>query len=69
MNPLSNKFNLPQPVVSALAKDDYDIGDADISVTSLWKPPQMVGVKNAVLHEIELEGIGLGRIVELRKPS
>jgi hypothetical protein len=24
-------------------------------------------VKNAVLHEIELEGIGLGRIVELRK--
>ena len=30
---------------------------------------EMVGVKNAVLHEIELEGIGLGRIVELHKPS
>ena len=30
---------------------------------------EMVGVKIAVLHEIELEGIGLGRIVELRKPS
>ena len=30
---------------------------------------EMVGVKNAVLHEIELEGIGLGRIVEMRKPS
>ena len=30
---------------------------------------EMAGVKNAVLHEIELEGIGLGRIVELRKPS
>ncbi|CAN2230418.1 GidB Predicted S-adenosylmethionine-dependent methyltransferase involved in bacterial cell division [Candidatus Nanopelagicaceae bacterium] len=29
---------------------------------------EMAGVKNAVLHEIELEGIGLGRIVELRKP-
>jgi 16S rRNA (guanine527-N7)-methyltransferase len=29
---------------------------------------EMVGVKNTVLHEIELEGIGLGRIVELRKP-
>jgi 16S rRNA (guanine527-N7)-methyltransferase len=28
---------------------------------------EMVGVKNAILHEIELEGIGLGRIVELRK--
>ena len=30
---------------------------------------EMVGVKNAVLHEIELEGISLGRIIELRKPS
>ena len=29
---------------------------------------EMVGVKNAVLHEIELEGVGLVRIVELRKP-
>lgn len=28
---------------------------------------EMVGVKNAKLHEIELEGIGVGRIVELRK--
>ena len=28
---------------------------------------EMVGVKNAVLHEIDLEGIGLGRIIELRK--
>jgi len=27
----------------------------------------MVGMKNAKLHEITLEGIGLGRIVELRK--
>jgi 16S rRNA (guanine527-N7)-methyltransferase len=28
---------------------------------------EMVGVKNAKLHEITLEGVGLGRIVELRK--
>ena len=28
---------------------------------------EMAGVKNAVLHEIDLEGIGLGRIIELRK--
>ncbi len=28
---------------------------------------EMVGVKNATLHEITLEGVGLGRIVELRK--
>jgi len=30
---------------------------------------EMAGVKNAVLHEINLEGVGLGRIVELRKPA
>lgn len=30
---------------------------------------EMVGVKNATLHEITLEGVGLGRIVELRKGS
>jgi 16S rRNA (guanine527-N7)-methyltransferase len=29
----------------------------------------MAGMKNATLHEITLEGIGLGRIVELRKGS
>jgi 16S rRNA (guanine527-N7)-methyltransferase len=28
---------------------------------------EMEGVKNAKLHEITLEGVGLGRIVELRK--
>ena len=28
---------------------------------------EMVGMKNATLHEITLEGVGLGRIVELRK--
>jgi 16S rRNA (guanine527-N7)-methyltransferase len=27
----------------------------------------MEGVKNAKLHEIGLDGVGLGRIVELRK--
>ena len=30
---------------------------------------EMAGVKNATLHEITLEGVGLGRIVELRKGS
>ena len=28
---------------------------------------EMAGMKNAKLHEIDLEGVGLGRIVELRK--
>jgi hypothetical protein len=53
MNHLSNKYNLPQPLVSALEKDDYDIGDADISVTSLWKPSQMVKLAKAHAGEIQ----------------
>jgi 16S rRNA (guanine527-N7)-methyltransferase len=28
---------------------------------------EMAGMKNAKLHEIDLEGVGLGRIVDLRK--
>lgn len=39
---LSNKYNLPQPIVDAVANDDYDRGDCDLSVTQLWKSPRIV---------------------------
>lgn len=35
---LTNRHNLPQPIVSAVANDPYDKGPADISVTSLIGP-------------------------------
>ena len=35
---LTNRHNLPQPIVSAVANDPYDRGPADISVTSLIGP-------------------------------
>ena len=35
---VTNKLNLPEPVVEAVKYDDYDAGDADISVTSLVGP-------------------------------
>lgn len=44
---LTNKFNLPQPLVDALSADEYDSGGADISVTSIWKPPYMVALQKA----------------------
>lgn len=42
---LTNKYNLPQPMVAALEADDYDSGGADITATSLWKPPYMVALQ------------------------
>ena len=36
----SNKFNLPQPLVSAVQRDPYQKA-GDISVTSLIKAPRM----------------------------
>lgn len=38
---ITNKFGLPQPVVSAIEHDSYSPGDADISVTSLINPPRI----------------------------
>jgi len=42
---LSNKYNLPQPMVAALEANEYDSGGADLTATSLWKPPHMVALQ------------------------
>lgn len=42
-------------------------GGALLAMKGEGAAAEMVGVKNATLHEITLEGVGLGRIVELRK--
>jgi hypothetical protein len=38
---LTNRFNLPAPIVRAIANDKYSRGDADFSVTQLIGPPQI----------------------------
>lgn len=38
---LTNKQNLPQPIVDAIFNDDYDAGDSYITASSLWKPPRI----------------------------
>ena len=42
-------------------------GGALLAMKGEGAAAEMLGMKNAKLHEITLEGIGLGRIVELRK--
>uniref|UniRef100_A0A6M3XTS2 Putative PD-(D/E)XK nuclease superfamily protein n=2 Tax=viral metagenome TaxID=1070528 RepID=A0A6M3XTS2_9ZZZZ len=37
----TNTHNLPDPLVQALIRDDYDAGGADISVTALVGPPRI----------------------------
>lgn len=37
----TNKFNLPQPVVAALTRDDYTRGESHISVTQLIDSPRV----------------------------
>lgn len=32
---IENSLNLPQPLVNAIARDSYSVGDCDYSVTTL----------------------------------
>lgn len=50
---LTNNLNLPQPIVDAIANDDYSRGKADISVTQLIGPPRMVALTGAHWNELE----------------
>lgn len=50
---LTNRFNLPQPIVDSILNDDYDPGDSDITVTQLWKSPRIVTLEQQ--HDEQLE--------------
>lgn len=41
---LTNELNLPEPLYAAIANDDYDPGDSDITVTQLISPPRQVAL-------------------------
>jgi len=49
---LTNKLNLPQSIVSAVMKDEYNKGDAEISVTGLLKPPRQAVLEKQYQNEI-----------------
>src|ERR1700744_974652 len=42
---ITNKHGLPEPLVRAVALDDYSKGDADFSVTELIKPPRIAALE------------------------
>lgn len=50
---LTNKTNLPQPIVDAIRNDPYSKGNASISVTELIGPPRIVALKETFSEKIE----------------
>lgn len=55
--PLTNRAELPQAIVDAVANDSYSKGDADISVTGLLRPPRLAVLEKKHEHEIEEDAI------------
>lgn len=56
---ISNKFNLPTPILNAILNDDYDSGGADITASSLWKPTQMLDLTRKHADDIEVDASDL----------
>jgi hypothetical protein len=52
MAKITNRLQLPQPIVDAVAADSYSRGDADISVTSLIDPPRLVALREKHWNDI-----------------
>jgi hypothetical protein len=63
MAKLTNRLNLPQPIVDAVKNDSYSSGDADMSVTTLLKPPRVVALEK--LYEFAIEEDASDRIWSL----
>jgi len=70
---LTNKWNIPAPIVRAIENDDYDRGDSDISVTQLIDAPLQRYLKEKHKDEIiedasdkiyALMGKGMHQILE-----
>lgn len=50
---VTNKLNLPQPIVDAVKNDPYTKGDADYSITGLLKPARISELERRHQHDIE----------------
>jgi len=49
---ITNKQNLPEPLVRAITNDNYDKGGADYSVTDLIKPPRITALEKRHWEEL-----------------
>ncbi len=49
---ITNVSNLPDAIVKAVTKDDYNRGDSDYTATELISPPRQLALKKKHKHEI-----------------
>ena len=49
---LTNKFNLPSPIVRAVENDPYSSGDSDLTTTQFTSPIQQVVLKKRYKDQI-----------------
>ncbi|MBK22687.1 MAG: hypothetical protein CME70_01670, partial [Halobacteriovorax sp.] len=56
---VTNKANLPRPIVLALSNDDYSKGDADFSVTELIDSPRISQLKTRYADSIKQDALDL----------
>jgi hypothetical protein len=50
---ITNKLNLPEPIINAIKNDTYTSGDVDISITALLSPPRKTALESKYQGEIE----------------
>lgn len=54
---ITNKHALPEAVYNLIAKDNYDAGKSDYSVTTLLSPPRLVHLQRRHWEELEEDAI------------
>jgi hypothetical protein len=50
---LTNRLNLPEPIVEAVRRDSYSKGEADFSVTELLRPPRIAALERELGDHVE----------------
>jgi len=56
---VTNKFNLPGPVMDMIARNEYTQGPTDVNVTSFIAPPQVTSLKKAYRDKIVVDASDL----------
>lgn len=56
---ITNKKNLPESLVKAVAFDDYSGGSSDITATTLWKPARMVELERLFADQLSQDASDL----------
>ncbi|OUW93407.1 MAG: hypothetical protein CBD88_07015, partial [Flavobacteriales bacterium TMED228] len=56
---ITNKANLPRPIVLALSEDNYSKGDADFSVTELIDSPRISQLKTRYAEYVQQDALDM----------